>query len=161
MNAIIYESNSGSTQRYAQLLADKLGVRAYSLKEAKKAVPRGEECLFLGWVFANKIQGLPKAQKLWKLECVAAVGMNAPGQKYSEILKEANKTDAPLFYLRGALDFSSLKWLQKKLLQEIRSDLEKQNKPGTEEMVAILRDGCDFVCEENLAELVAFAMMKK
>ena len=161
MKAIIYETNSGSTQKYAQILAEKLGVKAYSLKEAQKAVPRGEECAFLGWVFANKIQGLPKAQKLWKLQCAAAVGMNTPGEKYMEILKEANKTDVPLFYLRGALDFSKLKWLQRKLLEAIRSDLEKQKKPGTEEMIQILQDGCDFVCEDNLSELLAFLMMKK
>lgn len=161
MKAIIYESNSGSTQKYAQILADKLGLRAYSINEAKKEIPKGEECVFLGWVFANKIQGLPKAQKLWKVECAAAVGMNAPGEKYLQILKEANESDIPLFYLRGALDFSKLKWLQKKLLEAIRCDLEKQNKPGTEEMVQILRDGCDFVCEDNLAEMLAFLMMHK
>ena len=161
MKAIIYETNSGSTQKYAQILADKLGVKAYSLKEARKAVPRGEECAFLGWVFANKIQGLPKAQKLWKLDCIAAVGMNTPGEKYMQILRDTNKPKEPLFYLRGALDFSKLKWLQRKLLEAIRSDLEKQNKPGTEEMVEILRDGCDFVCEDNLAEMLAFLMMKK
>lgn len=160
MKAIIYETNSGSTRKYAQILADKLGVKAYSLKEAQKAVPRGEECAFLGWVFANKIQGLPKASKLWKLDCVAAVGMNAQGEKYTQILTEANKPEVPLFYLRGGLDFSKLKWLQRKLLQAIRSDLEKQNKPGTEEMIRILRDGCDFVSEDNLTELLAFLMMK-
>ena len=159
MKAIIYESNSGSTQKYAQMLADKLGVQVYSLNDARKAVPKGEECVFLGWVFANKIQGLSKANKLWKLKCAAAVGMNAHGEKYSQIIKEANNISVPLFYLRGALDLSRLKWLQRKLLEAIRSDLEKQNKPGTEEMIQILRDGCDFVCEENLSEMLAFLMM--
>lgn len=160
MKAVIYESNTGSTKRYAEMLAEKLGLRAYSLNEAKKEVPKGEECVFLGWVFANKVQGLKKAQKQWKLECAAAVGMNSHSEKLMEILKEANKTDIPLFYLRGALDLSKLKWLQKKLLQAILSDLEKQKKPGTEEMISILRDGCDYVCEDELSEILAFLMTK-
>ncbi len=160
MKAVIYESNAGSTKKYAEMLAEKLNIPAFSLKEAKKSVPQGEECVFLGWVFANKVQGLKMAQKKWKLQCAAAVGMNSEGKKLMEILKEANKTDVPLFYLRGALDLSRLKWLQKKLLQAIRSDLEKQKKPGTEEMISILRDGCDFVCEESLSEILAFLMTK-
>lgn len=36
MKAVIYQSNAGSTQRYAEMLAEKLGVPSYSLKEAKK-----------------------------------------------------------------------------------------------------------------------------
>ncbi len=161
MKAVIYESNSGSTKRYAQILADKLGVKSYSLKEAQKAVPDGEECVFLGWVMANKIQGLKKAQKRWRIVCAAAAGMNPPGEKYLEILRKSNKTDTPLFYIRGALDYGRLKWLQRKLLQAIRHDLEKDNTPGMEEIIDILRNGCDFVSEENLEELLAFLLMKQ
>ncbi len=161
MKAVIYESNTGSTRRYAEMLAQKLDIPAYSLKEAGKAVPKGEQVIFMGWVFANKIQGLPKALKKWNVLCAGAVGMNPDCGKYREILRESNKTDIPLFYLRGALDLSKLRWLQRKLLQTIRTDLEKQKKPGTEEMIRVLRDGCDFVSEENLAEITAFALSRK
>ncbi len=161
MKAVIYESNAGSTKRYAEMLAEKLGVPAYSLKEAKKALPKDEEAIFLGWVFANKIQGLQKAQKQWNLLCACAVGMNPANEKYHEILKESNPTDIPIFYLRGKLDMSKLKWLQRKLLETIRTDLEKQNKPGTEEMISILKDGCDFVSEDMLKEVLAYIMMKQ
>lgn len=161
MKAVIYQSNAGSTQRYAEMLAEKLGVPAYSLKEAKKTLPKDEEAVFLGWVFANKIQGLQKAQKQWNLLCACAVGMNPANEKYREILKESNPTDIPIFYLRGKLNMSKLKWLQRKLLETIRTDLEKQNKPGTEEMVTILKDGCDFVSEDMLKEVLAYIMMKQ
>lgn len=160
MKAVIYETNSGSTRKYAEMLAQKLGLPAYSLKEAGKAVPKGEQVLFTGWVFANKIQGLPKALKKWNVVCAAAVGMNPDCKTYREILRDSNKTEVPLFYLRGALDLGRLKWLQRKLLQTIRTDLEKQKKPGTEEMISVLRDGCDFVSEENLKEIIAFALSK-
>ena len=34
MKAIVYTSQTGHTQRYAQMLAERTGVPAYSLKEA-------------------------------------------------------------------------------------------------------------------------------
>lgn len=158
MKAIIYESNTGSAKRYAEMLSSKLDVPAYPLRQAMKEVPRDEEAVFIGWIFANKIQGLKKAQKRWNLICAGAVGMNPPGEAYSRILREANSTDIPLFYLHGALDYKKLKWLQKKLLQTICTDLEKQAKPGTEEMISVLKNGCDFVSEENLSEIIAFIL---
>lgn len=160
MKAVIYESNAGSTKRYAEMLSEKLGVPAYSLKEAQKALQKDEEAVFLGWVFANKIQGLSKAQKRWNLVCACAVGINPRSDKYIEILKESNPTDIPIFYLRGKLDLTKLKWLQRKLLETIRADLEKQNKPGTEEMISILKNGCDLVSEDMLKETIAYILMK-
>lgn len=159
MKAIIYESNTGSAKRYAEMLSEKLGVPAYSLKEAQKALPKDEEAVFLGWVFANKIQGFSKAQKRWNLVCACAVGINPRTDKYIEILKESNPTDIPIFYLRGKLDLTKLKWLQRKLLETIRADLEKQNKPGTEEMISILKNGCDLVSEDMLKETIAYLLM--
>lgn len=161
MKAVIYETNTGSTKRYAEMLAEKLGIPAYSLKEANKALAKDEEAVFLGWVFANKIQGLKKAQKRWNLLCVCAVGMNPSVEQYHKILKEANPTDLPIFYLRGKMDPKSLKWLQRKLIETICADLEKQKKPGTEEMISVLKNGCDFVSEDNLKEVLAYIMMKQ
>ena len=43
MKAIVYTSQTGHTQRYAQMLAERTGVPAYSLKEAGKSLRRGEE----------------------------------------------------------------------------------------------------------------------
>ena len=36
MKAIVYTSHTGHTQRYAQLLAERTGVPAYSMKEARE-----------------------------------------------------------------------------------------------------------------------------
>ena len=36
MNAIIYTTNTGSTERYAKLLAQETGLPSFSLAEAKK-----------------------------------------------------------------------------------------------------------------------------
>ena len=57
MNAIIYTTNTGSAERYAKLLAEKTGLPAYSLAEAKKAVPNGAEIIYLGWIMAGVVKG--------------------------------------------------------------------------------------------------------
>ena len=48
MNAIIYTTNTGSTARYAGLLAQKTGLPVYSLAEARNAVSTGAEVIYLG-----------------------------------------------------------------------------------------------------------------
>lgn len=48
MSAIIYTTNTGSTEHYAKLLAQKTGLPVYSLAEAKKRVFAGAEVIYLG-----------------------------------------------------------------------------------------------------------------
>ena len=61
MNAIIYTTNTGSTERYARLLAQKTGLPAYSLAEAKKQVFAGAEVVYLGWIMAGSVKGYAEA----------------------------------------------------------------------------------------------------
>lgn len=61
MNAIIYTTNTGSTERYARLLAQKTGRPAYSLAEAKKWVFAGAEVIYLGWIMAGSVKGYAEA----------------------------------------------------------------------------------------------------
>ena len=63
MNAIIYTTNTGSTESYAKLLAQKTGLPAYSLAEAKKQVLAGAEVIYLGWIMASSVKGYAEAAK--------------------------------------------------------------------------------------------------
>ncbi len=75
MKAVIYESNTGHAERYAKALADMLHVPCYDLKNATKSVSKGENVIFIGWVFANQIMGYKKAAKRWNITAVGAVGL--------------------------------------------------------------------------------------
>ncbi len=57
MNAIIYTTETGSTERYAKLLAHETGLPVCSLAEAKKKVPAGAGIIYLGWIMAGNIKG--------------------------------------------------------------------------------------------------------
>lgn len=55
MEAIVYVSNAGNTQRYARLLADQINLPVYSLEESKRNLKKGTEIIYLGWIMANGI----------------------------------------------------------------------------------------------------------
>ena len=63
MNAIIYTTNTGSTEHYAKLLAQKTGLPVYSLAEAKKRVFAGAEVIYLGWIMAGSVKGYAEADR--------------------------------------------------------------------------------------------------
>ena len=67
MNAIIYTTNTGSTARYAELLARATGLPAYSLAEAKSAVSTGAEVIYLGWIMAGLVKGYAVAAKRYRV----------------------------------------------------------------------------------------------
>ena len=75
MNAIIYTTNTGSTESYAKLLAQKTGLPVYSLAEAKKRVFAGAEVIYLGWIMAGSVKGYAEAAKRYRVRAVCGVGI--------------------------------------------------------------------------------------
>lgn len=62
MKAIIYTTNTGSTAQYAKMLAEKTGLQAFSMEEAKSKVEAGSEIIYLGWIMAAQVKGCKKIQ---------------------------------------------------------------------------------------------------
>ena len=63
---IIYESNAGHTEKYANMLAEKLNLESIPLKQYKID---SEPIIFLGWIFANNIQGYKKVRDKANIKC--------------------------------------------------------------------------------------------
>ena len=79
MDAIIYTTNTGSTEQYAKLLAQKTGLPAYSFAEAKKQILAGAEVVYLGWIMAGSVKGYAAAAKHYRVCAVCGVGMGQTG----------------------------------------------------------------------------------
>ena len=45
MKAIVFTSNTGTTEKYARLLADKTGLPAYSSEQARRELADGSESI--------------------------------------------------------------------------------------------------------------------
>ena len=74
MKAIFYTSHTGHTQRYAQLLAERTGVPAYSMKEAREKLRPKDEIFYMGWLMAGTVKGVQAAMDRYTIRGAAIVG---------------------------------------------------------------------------------------
>lgn len=153
MKAIVYESNTGHTLEYAKLLSNQLNIPYYTVKEAKEKLNIDDEIVFLGWIFATKVQGLNKVKK-YKIKCIGAVGAYPYDKNYINDLKKSNKIEN-LFYLRGGINFQKLKGLKRKILNFVGNAMAK-NEPENKEMIELFQNGANYVSKDNLKDIIKF-----
>ena len=160
MNAIIYTTNTGSTEHYAKLLAQKTGLPVYSLAEAKKRVFAGAEVIYLGWIMAGSVKRYAGAAKRYRVRAVCGVGMGQTGTQTDSVRKKsAISADIPLFTLQGNFDVKKLHGVY--LMMEImvktagKGLAEKKDRtPEEDDMLDMMRCGGERVKEENLGAVL-------
>lgn len=163
MPAIVYESNTGFTRRYAEMLSEKTDYEVYHLPMAVRELPEGTEVFYLGWVCGGRIEGLKTARRCFEVLACAAVGAVPPSSAVLSQLAAANGFRGRLFYLRGGVAPEKLSKIKRKLLEMIAKQVERSLGEGREnwDIADVLRYGGDFVAEENLNEVLAwFAELK-
>ena len=161
MNAIIYTTNTGSTEHYAKLLAQKTGLPVYSLAEAKKRVFAGAEVIYLGWIMAGSVKGYAEAAKRYQVRAVCGVGMGQTGTQTDSVRKKsAVPAGIPLFTLQGNFDVKKLHGIYR-LMMEImvktagKGLAEKSDRSMEEDnMLDIMLHGGERVKEENLSTVL-------
>lgn len=153
---IVYESKTGFTKRYADMLAAKTGLKIFQAKELSR-IDQKEEIIFLGWMKAGKIQGLDKLRK-YNIKAVCCTGTGRAAEPNDEAVMKRNKIEGiPFFYLRGGcLPLREMKGMDKFMmsmfLKMIKSQKEKDEK--LEEAIFNAENGFDGVKEENLAPVL-------
>ena len=161
MNAIIYTTNTGSTEHYAKLLAQKTGLPVYSLAEAKKRVFAGAEVIYLGWIMAGSVKGYAEAAKRYQVRAVCGVGMGQTGTQTDSVRKKsAVPAGIPLFTLQGNFDVKKLHGIYR-LMMEImvktagKGLAEKSDRSMEEDnMLDMMLHGGERVKEENLSTVL-------
>ncbi len=160
MNAIIYTTNTGSTERYAKLLAQKIGLSAYSLADAKEAVPEGAEVIYLGWISAGTVKGYAKAAKRYHIRAVCAVGMGQTGTQTESVRrKSAVPAKIPLFTLQGNFDVKKLHGVYRPMMEIMvktagKGLAEKTDRtPEEDDMLDMMLHGGERVKQENLSDV--------
>ena len=161
MNAIIYTTNTGSTEHYAKLLAQKTGLPAYSLTEAKNVIPSGTEIIYLGWITAGSVKGFANAAKLYRIRAVCAVGIGLTGTQTESVRKKAAVPAAiPLFTLQGNFNVKKLHGMYR-LMMEIMVKAagkslaaKKDRTPAEDDMLDMMLHGGERVKAENLSAVL-------
>lgn len=162
IEAIIYESNAGHVKKYAEILAKKMGIDAYSLKEAK--IKNKSNIIFMSWIKNGKIQKLKKARRKYNIKAIGAVGMNAYSKNAIAVLQEKNKVNPlkeKLFYLQGGFDMNRIKGINRFIMSMLLKSLSKVSEarklePAQNEMLKMLKNPIDNVKVNNIRELYAW-----
>ena len=152
MTTIYYQTNTGTTKRYAERLSERTGLPCLP---AEKATAAGD-AVFLGWVFNGEVQGLSRLLEAGvPLKAVGAVGI---------MEQEADKVRAacgelPFFFLPGAFDIKKQKGMYKlmsgMIVRAIRAKVKANPTPEGERVLAIFEQGVDLFREDALDALAA------
>ena len=157
IQAIVYTSNTGSTEQYARLLGQETGLPACSLAEARKTVNDGAQIIYLGWVMAGAIQGYADAARCYRIPMVCAVGMEPAGKEQELREKNGIPQDAALYPLQGGYLPDRLRGVQKLMMRMITGSMVKtlaakaDRTPGEDDLRDLMRHGGSRVSPENLA----------
>ncbi|MDP4133230.1 MAG: flavodoxin domain-containing protein [Bacillota bacterium] len=160
MNAIIFDSNTGFTERYAKMLGEKTGLKVLNIRD-KGSLPKGSEVIYLGWLNAGGVTGFKKARKYFNVKALCPVGLTPLDElPDKDVIKRYGLKDLPVFYLRGGFDMDKLKGLYKLLMKIMISMLEKNFKKSGNNDIYLknridgMKNKVDFVSEENLEPLI-------
>lgn len=161
MKAIVYESNTGNTQKYAEMLGQKTGLPVYEHKKASKHLGEKDEIIYLGWLFASNIKGYEKAAKNYNVKAICGVGMRRACEEAVKDMVERNHiSDTKAFYFQGGYDLNKLrgiyKLMMKMMSKMILKELEKKEPKTDEDIESIdmINNGRSLVKEENLAPIL-------
>lgn len=152
MKAIVYTSNTGHTAAYAKILGEKTGLPVYPLQEAMKGLEKGMRIIYLGWLFANNIQGYKKAAKFFEIKAICAVGLCDTGTAISEVRKvNVIPESIPLYTLQGGMDKTKLPGAQKFAINMLIKgmSLKKERSGDDERMLYLLKHDADYVSEDH------------
>lgn len=159
MATIIYQTNTGSSKQYAELLSEKLGLPLFPLSKSDEA-DKDEEIIFIGWVMAGDIQGLSQArQKFSRIICVCPVGLSGGEKSIAEIKSKCSVTE-PLFFLPGNFHIDRLtgmyKMMMTMMVKMLKGKLKEKPVADSDKLMTAMETGVDQVSEEKLDEVIAF-----
>lgn len=161
IQAIVYTTNTGSTQRYAQLLSQATGLPAYSQAQARAQVPDGATVIYMGWIAASAVKGYAAAAGRYLVRAVCAVGMGQTGTQ-TDVVRKKNGIPAstPLFTLQGNFDVKRLHGAYRLMMDILvrtagKGLAGKQNRtPEEDDMLDMMLHGGERVCPQNLQALL-------
>lgn len=153
---IVYESKTGFTKKYAEILAKKTNLKVFRTNELSN-VSKEEEIIFLGWMNAGRIQGLNKLRK-HKIIAVCGSGTGRTAEPNVDTVIARNKIEnTPFFYLRGGcLPLKELKGMDKIMLSMFVKMLKGRKDKDERIIEAIynIENGFDGVKEDNLIHIL-------
>lgn len=168
-NLIVYNSDCGSGERYANMLANNLHCNCQSIK---KGINKScDNLIFITNIKMNKLQKIKKMLKFANKNnlnlIVLGVGITkniiANNYSYEQFLKSKNQIEnkVKFFYLQGKLDIDKIKRKMDRFLINIMyKNMQNSNKLSEADKFFIncYENKVDFVKEDNLAGVLQYIL---
>ena len=155
--AIVYSSNTGHTEQYAQLLAEKTGLPCLPLQQARTVLPAKAPVIYMGWLIAGFVKDYKKAKRRFCIKMVCAVGLGA-SEAQTAAARKTNKIPShiPVFTLQGGMEYKKLTGIYKSMIDTLIKVLSKKKNPSIEEqeMITLLGKDDNYVCMEHLQPVI-------
>lgn len=169
---VIYTSQTGFTQKYAEWLTARLNADLLTIKEAKNlkkdSYDKYDAIIYGGWNRAGSVVGSEwflKEAFDWKnkrlaIFCVGGFPENNPDVEISmnKLLTDEQKTYIRAFYCQGGIDYSRMKTPSKLVMKTLISALSKKKDATQEEkdMVDMLSHSHDNTDEKYIIPIVQY-----
>lgn len=158
---IVYQSETGFTEKYAGWIAARLGCEAVPLKEAlHSGLEQYNQVIYGGSIMGGMISGLNKIGKMnLKSRIVFAVGCAPAGHDREQQIRESNQLlDTPFFYLEGGINYEKLGFVKRSMLNMVRKSIAKKVDKSEEDKIMenALSASFDHTSQEMIEELVAY-----
>lgn len=167
---VVYTSETGFTQRYAQWIAEELKCEAVNQKEWRHKNPADyQTVIYGGGFYAGQIKGLKKIKnqmKQYPAVGLLVFGTGATPKEEKEMIQktmDANFTEEerkkiPTFYLQSGLNYEKMSLKYKLMMKAFVSMLAKKADPSQEDkiMMRMIAHSFDFCQKENIRELVNY-----
>ncbi len=157
--AIVFSSNTGFTERYAKMFAEKTGLPFYSFADAKQKPAKGTSVIYFGWIMAGTVVDYKKAAKIYDIAAVCGVSLAPTGVLEDNVRRNCRiPENIPVFTVQGGMDHGKLRGgygFGIKMLIKIMS-VKKNRTEEDDAMLELLIKGGDYVSEENLANILGW-----
>lgn len=165
--AVIYGTHYGTTQQYAQWIAESLEAPLLdAAKTSKEELKEYDWIIFGGGLYASGIKGFKLLKEhSGKNLVLFTVGLANPlATDYGPILQhnltEEQLKNAKIFHLRGGIDYSQMSKIHRMMMAVKKKDVEKKMKasPNEEdrEFLATYNKQVDFTDKATIAPLIDY-----
>jgi len=164
---IVYQSQTGFTQKYANWIKEELEAEILTYKEfLNKGYNQNEIIIYGSSLMANQIKGIKKVKEMVPQDKLIVFVTGAMPNNAIEIIDTIKNTNftkeeqnhIPSYYFQGGLNFQKLGIVQRNLLKIMKKMLNRKKEKTKEEegMIEALEKSFDATNKDNIKELVEY-----
>ena len=148
MVVIVYETQGGTSKRYAEWLSERLGAKCMPAKDFQDDTDA--PIIYVGWRSGPMIVGLKDFPCKDRIKAVVCVALERYDDKAMETISKKNEIDN-IFYVRGGMDRSKLSFGQRLLLAVVSIKMLFFNRsPEDREVRRVMDRGGDLSSPDQL-----------